>query len=74
MKKILYFTLTSIILLTVACEKSENIGTEIVSNDALELRSQLSDEGYIEIIVDSINKQECYFEEWKKWFQHLYQV
>ncbi len=66
MKKIFYLILTSVILLTFACEKSEDIGTEIISNDALELRSELQDEGYIETIVDSINKQECYFEEWKK--------
>jgi hypothetical protein len=66
MKKIFYLTLTSIILLTIACEKSEDIGTEIISNDAIELRSEFQDEGYTEIIVDSINKQECYFEEWKK--------
>tara|TARA_Y200000002_G_C22533761_1_gene600889 strand:- start:241 stop:633 length:393 start_codon:yes stop_codon:yes gene_type:complete len=66
MKNIFLLTLTSFILLTVACEKSEDIGTEIISNDAIELRSELQDEGYIETIVDSINKQECYFEEWKK--------
>jgi len=66
MNKILYSTLTTIILFTVACEKSKVIGTEIISNDAIELRSELQDEGYIETIVDTINKQECYFEEWKK--------
>ncbi len=66
MNKILYFTLTTIILFTVACEKSKEIGIEIISNDAIELRSELQDKGYIETIVDSINKQECYFEEWKK--------
>ncbi len=66
MKNIFLLTLTSFILLTVACEKSEDISTEIISNDAIELRSELQDEGYIETIVDSINKQECYFEEWKK--------
>ena len=66
MKKIFYLTLSSIILLTVACEKSEDIGTEIISNDAMELRFELQNEGYIETIVDSINKQDCYFEEWKK--------
>ena len=66
MNKILYSTLTTFILFTVACEKSKVIGTEITSNDAIELRSELQDEGYIEIIVDAINKQECYFDEWKK--------
>ena len=64
--KILYLTLTTFILFTVACEKSKVIGTEITSNDAIELRSELQDEGYIETIVDAINKQECYFDEWKK--------
>ena len=66
MKNIFYLTLTLIILHTVACEKSEDIGTNIISNDAIDLRSELQDEGYIETIVDSINKQECYFEDWKK--------
>ena len=66
MNKILYLTLTTIILFTVACEKSKEIGIEIISNVAIELRSELQDKGYIETIVDSINKQECYFEEWKK--------
>ena len=40
MKNIFYLTLTSFILLTVACEKSEDIGTEIISNDALELKAK----------------------------------
>ena len=66
MNNILYLTLTTFILFTVACEKSKVIGTEITSNDAIELRSELQDEGYIETIVDAINKQECYFDEWKK--------
>lgn len=66
MKKVFYLTLTYIILITIACEKSEDIGTEIISNDAIELRFELQNQGYIETIVDSINKQECYFEEWKK--------
>lgn len=66
MNKILYLTLATFILFTVACEKSKVIGTEITSNDAIELRSELQDEGYIETIVDAINKQECYFDEWKK--------
>ena len=66
MKKIFYLTLSSIILLTVACEKSEDIGTEIISNDAIELRSELQQDGYIETIVDSIVKQDCYFEKWDK--------
>ena len=66
MKKIFYLTLSSIILLTVACEKSEDIGTDIISNDAIELRSELQQDGYIETIVDSIVKQDCYFEKWDK--------
>ena len=66
MKKKFYLTLTFIILLTVSCEKSEDIGTEIISNDAIELRSELQQDGYIETIVDSIVKQDCYFEKWDK--------
>ena len=66
MTKLFYFTLSLFILISVSCEKSEDITTEIISNDAIELRSELQQEGYIETIVDSINKQECYFEEWDK--------
>ena len=53
-------------LLFTACEKTDIIGVEIVSNDAFELRSELQEDGYIETISDSIVKEECYFEEWDK--------
>ena len=53
-------------LLFTACEKTDIIGVEIVSNDAFELRSELQEDGYIETISDSIIKEECYFEEWDK--------
>ena len=66
MKNILYLTLSFIFILVISCEKYEDIGTEIISNDALDFRLELQDKGYTESIVDSINKQECYFEEWKK--------
>lgn len=53
-------------LLFTACEKTNITDIEIVSNDALELRSELQEDGYIETISDSIVKEECYFEEWDK--------
>ena len=53
-------------LLFTACEKTDIQDVEVVSNDALELRSELQEDGYIETISDSIVKEECYFEEWDK--------
>jgi hypothetical protein len=53
-------------LLFTACEKTDIQDVEIMSNDALELRSELQEDGYIETISDSIVKEECYFEEWDK--------
>ena len=53
-------------LLFTACEKTDIIGVEIVSNDAFELRSELQEDGYIETISDSIVKEECYFEDCDK--------
>lgn len=53
-------------LLLASCEKSDIQEFEVVSNDAVELRSELQNDGYIETIVDSIVKEECYFEEWDK--------
>jgi hypothetical protein len=53
-------------LLFTACEKTDIQDVEIVSNDALELRSELQEDGYVETISDSIVKEECYFEEWDK--------
>jgi len=66
MTKYFYFTVSLFILISVSCEKSEDFTTEIISNDAIELRSELQQEGYIETIVDSIVKQECYFDKWDK--------
>ena len=66
MTKYFYFTVSLFILIIVSCEKSEDFTTEIISNDAIELRSELQQDGYIETIVDSIVKQECYFEKWDK--------
>ena len=37
---------------------------EIVSNNALEQRSNLIDKGYTEIEVNPIIKESCYFEKW----------
>ena len=53
-------------LLFTACEKTDIQDVEIISNDALELRSELQEDGYIETTVDSITKEDCYFEEWDK--------
>ena len=53
-------------LLLASCEKTDIQDVEIISNDAVELRSELQNDGYIETIVDSIVKEECYFEEWDK--------
>jgi len=53
-------------LLFTACEKTDIQDVEIVNNDALELRSELQEDGYIETMSDSIVKEECYFEEWDK--------
>ena len=53
-------------LLFTACEKTDIQDVEVVSNDALELRSELQEDGYVETISDSIVKEECYFEEWVK--------
>ena len=53
-------------LLFTACEKTDIQDVEVVSNDALELRSELQEDGYVETISDSIVKEECYFEEWDK--------
>jgi hypothetical protein len=66
MTKFFYFTVSLFILISISCEKSDDFTTEIISNDAIELRSELQQDGYIETIVDSIVKQDCYFEKWDK--------
>ena len=54
------------LFLIISCDKSENKMPEIVSNDAMTIRAELQNDGYVESIVDSIFKQECYFEQWDK--------
>ena len=38
----------------------------LTSNDGLAMRQALQDDGYYEIVVDSIFKTDCYFPEWDK--------
>ena len=66
MSKYVLSILLCVGLLFTACEKTDIQDVEIVSNDALELRSELQEDGYVETISDSIVKEECYFEEWDK--------
>lgn len=63
------FTICFLVLVIISCEKQEFTSTDIISNDAMELRSELQKEGYEESIVDSIIKQDCYFKEWDKTIQ-----
>ena len=48
-----------------SCEKEEVV-FNVVSNDAQQMRKAYTDEGYSEIIVDSIVKTACYFVQWDK--------
>lgn len=66
MTNLFKLSLCFFVFITVSCEKSDDISTEIISNDAMELRTELQKEGYTEIIVDTIIKQDCYFQEWDK--------
>jgi hypothetical protein len=66
MSKYVLSILLCVGLLFTACEKTDIQDVEVVSNDALELRSELQEDGYVETISDSIVKEECYFEEWDK--------
>lgn len=66
MSKLFNLAVACFLLLFVACEKSEDSSVEIIVNDAVEMRSELQNEGYTETIEDSIVKQDCYFQEWDK--------
>lgn len=66
MSKYVLSILLCVGFLFTACEKTDIQDVEVVSNDALELRSELQEDGYVETISDSIVKEECYFEEWDK--------
>ena len=74
MKKILYLTLTSIILNTVACEKSEDVGTEIISNYALNyvLNFRMKDT-LKQLLIQSINNS-VILKEWKKLFDSCFRL
>ena len=54
------------LFLLFSCKKTDIHFNEIVSNDAIELRSEIQQKGYIETITDSIIKQECFFDKWKE--------
>ena len=54
------------LFLLFSCKKTDIHFNEIVSNDAIELRSEIQQKGYIETITDSIIKQECFFDKWNK--------
>ena len=66
MKNLIVFFFAFTLLSLASCEKKSEIITEIVSNDAIEHRSELIDKGYTEIIVAPIVKESCYFEKWDK--------
>ena len=55
-----------IVVLFFSCEKKEQMIKEIVSNDAMEQRSNLVEKGYTEVEVNPIIKESCYFEKWDK--------
>ena len=63
------FTTLMVVILFVSCEKdfmkSENT-KHLISNDGIEMRQGLQDDGYYEVVVDSILKIDCYFQDWDK--------
>ena len=63
---IFYLTLT---VLFVSCTK-DLIKVEkppsLISNDGIEMRQALQNDGYYEVVVDSILKIDCYFLDWDK--------
>ena len=63
---IFYLTLT---ILLVSCTK-DLIKVEkppsLISNDGIEMRQALQNDGYYEVVVDSILKIDCYFSDWDK--------
>ena len=65
MRTFLYFLLPCFFLL-LSCKKTDIYFDEIVSNDAIELRSEIQQKGYVETITDSIIKQDCFFDKWNK--------
>lgn len=61
--------LTPIFIFTflfVSCEKSQEESTIIMSDASMEMRNDLTEKGYNEVITSPIIKEICYFEEWDK--------
>ena len=55
-----------IAVLFVSCEKSTVESIMIVSDVTIEMRNELTEKGYNEVITNTIVKELCYFEEWGK--------
>ena len=66
--------LTPIFILTFlfSCEKSQIESTIIISDASIEMRNELSEKGYNEVITKPIIKEMCYFEEWDKEVETLF--
>lgn len=60
--------LTPIFILTFlfSCEKSQVESTISISDASIEMRNELTEKGYNEVITKPIIKEMCYFEEWDK--------
>tara|TARA_B100002003_G_C14093413_1_gene525873 strand:- start:883 stop:1293 length:411 start_codon:yes stop_codon:yes gene_type:complete len=54
------------ILVFTSCEKKAITPLTVVSNDGMQIRMAMQDDGYTEVIVYPIVKIECYFSEWDK--------
>ena len=67
MKKLSYLFAALLITFTFSCEKEEETNNDCCgSNDAMQMRMAMQQDGYTEIEVDPIEKIDCYFEEWDK--------
>ena len=53
-------SLITISLLCVSCQKSDDISTEILSNDAYEMRSELKTKVMLNQSLILLSKQECF--------------
>lgn len=62
---IFFISALSFLFIMSSCEK-EKTPLTITSNDGLQMRLAMTDEGYTEVITTSIIKEECYFSEWDK--------
>lgn len=61
--------LTHIFIITVlffSCKKSQLESTVILSDASMQMRNDLTEKGYNEVITIPIIKEMCYFEEWDK--------